>query len=111
MLEGLSKTLDMTLVYPPLVSRFPLPPANYRNLSARSRREGIHARTISTMENMLAKRHEEDAGISCKGFDPVQGLNFVLQYFEVASYNGLDTVRTIDAPQQMRKFASDQPLA
>lgn len=138
MLEGLSKTLDMTLVYPPLVSRFPFA-ANELSQFVRSlQEEGIQARTISTMESLLAKRHDEDAGISgitvwleshaaihtwteenffsfdaysCKDFDPVQGLNFVLQYFDVASYNGLDIVRTIDAPQQVRTFSSDQPLA
>jgi len=133
MLEGLSKTLDMTLVYPPIVSRFPFA-ANELSQFVRSlREEGIQARTINTMEALLQKRNDEDAGISgvtvwleshaaihtwteenffsfdaysCKDFDPVRALAFVLQYFDVASYNGLDIIRTIDAPQRVRVFSS-----
>ena len=36
---------------------------------------------------------------SCKDFDPEKALDYVLQFFDVQSYNGLDIVRTIDAPQ------------
>ena len=129
LLEGLSKTLDMTLVYPPLVARFPFA-ANELSQFVRSlKEEGIQARTINTMEDLLRKRQSEDAGISgvtiwleshaaihtwteenffsfdaysCKDFDPERAMEYVLQFFDVASYNGLDIVRTIDAPQRVR---------
>ncbi|MGI9336182.1 MAG: S-adenosylmethionine decarboxylase family protein, partial [Gammaproteobacteria bacterium] len=129
MLEGLSYTLDMTLVYPPLVARFPFA-ANELNRFVRSlREEGIQAPAVQTMESLLSKRHSEDAGISgvtvwleshaaihswteenffsfdaysCKDFDPEKALDYVLGFFDIKSYNGLDIVRTIDAPQQVR---------
>jgi S-adenosylmethionine decarboxylase len=135
MLEGLSKTLDMTLVYPPIVSRFPFAASELSQFVRSLKEEGIQARAISTMEELLRKRQSEDAGISgitvwleshaaihtwteenffsfdaysCKDFDPEQALNFVLQYFDVASYNGLDIIRTIDAPQRVRVFSSPE---
>lgn len=133
LLEGLSNTLDMTLVYPPLVARFPFA-ANELSQFVRSlKEEGIEARAIRAMEDLLRRRQGEDAGISgvtvwleshaaihtwteenflsfdaysCKDFDPEQALGFVLGYFDVASYNGLDIIRTIDAPQMVRVMSS-----
>jgi S-adenosylmethionine decarboxylase len=134
LLEGLSTALDMTLVYPPLVARFPFA-ANELSQFVRSlKEEGIEARAIRTMEGLLSKRQDEDAGISgvtvwleshaaihtwteenffsfdaysCKDFDPEQALSYVLGYFDVASYNGLDIIRTIDAPQRVRVMSSE----
>lgn len=133
MLEGLSHKLDMTLVYPPLVARFPFA-ANELSRFVRSlREEGIQAPAVQTMESLLERRQSEDAGISgvtvwleshaaihtwteenffsfdaysCKDFDAEEGLDYVLSFFDVKSYNGLDIVRTIDAPQQVRVLSS-----
>ena len=129
MLEGLSKTIDMTLVYPPLVARFPFAANELSRFVQSLHDEGIQARTVQTMEQLLNKRQDEDAGISgvtvwleshaaihtwteenffsfdaysCKDFDPEKALDYVLSFFDVQSYNGLDIVRTIDAPQQVR---------
>ena len=90
------------------------------------------------MEQHLAKRQNEEAGISgvtvwleshaaihtwteekffsfdaysCKDFDPVKAVDYVLQFFDVQSYNGLDIVRTIDAPQQVRVLDSQRDQA
>jgi S-adenosylmethionine decarboxylase len=133
LLEGLSNTLDMTLVYPPLVARFPFAAGELSRFVRSLKEEGIEARTIRSMEDLLIKRQGEDAGISgvtvwleshaaihtwteesffsfdaysCKDFDPEQALSFVLGYFDVASYNGLDIIRTIDAPQRVRVLSS-----
>jgi S-adenosylmethionine decarboxylase len=129
MLEGLSKSIDMTLVYPPLVARFPFAANELSRFVQSLVEEGIEARTVKTMEQLLNKRHSEDAGISgvtvwleshapihtwaegnffsfdaysCKDFEAEKALDYVLSFFDVESYNGLDIVRTIDAPQQVR---------
>ena len=129
MLEGLSRAIDMTLVYPPLVSRFPFAANELSRFVQSLHEEGIQARTVKTMEQLLAKRHNEDAGISgvtvwleshaaihtwteenffsfdaysCKDFEAEKAVDYVLSFFDVQSYNGLDIVRTIDAPQQVR---------
>ncbi len=129
MLEGLSKAIDMTLVYPPLVSRFPFAANELSRFVQSLHEEGIQARTVQTMEQLLSKRQNEDAGISgitvwleshaaihtwtdenffsfdaysCKDFEAQKAVDYVLSFFDVESYNGLDIVRTINAPQQVR---------
>lgn len=133
MLEGLSKHIDMTLVYPPLVSRFPFAANELSRFVQSLHEEGIQARTVQTMEQLLSKRQNEDAGISgitvwleshaaihtwteenffsfdaysCKDFEAEKALEYVLHFFDVQSYNGLDIVRTINAPQQVRVLGS-----
>ena len=133
LLEGLSVALDMTLVYPPLVARFPFAGSELDRFVESLRIEGIQANAINAMERQLARRHNEEAGISgvtvwleshaaihtwteenffsfdaysCKDFDPEKAIDYVLQFFDVQSYNGLDIVRTIDAPQQVRVLDS-----
>ena len=135
LLEGLSVALDMTLVYPPLVARFPFAGSELDRFVESLRTEGIQANAISAMERQLARRHNEEAGISgvtvwleshaaihtwteenffsfdaysCKDFDPEKAIDYVLQFFDVQSYNGLDIVRTIDAPQQVRVLDSSR---
>lgn len=138
MLEGLSKTLDMTLVYPPLVARFPFAASELERFVESLHEEGIQARTVRSMEDLLTKRHSEEAGISgvtvwleshaaihtwteenffsfdaysCKDFDPEEALEYVLKFFDVDSYNGLDIIRTIDAPQQVRVIGSNATVS
>jgi len=129
MLEGLSMAIDMTLVYPPIVSRFPFAANELSRFVQSLVEEGIQARTVQTMEQLLNKRQTEEAGISgvtvwleshaaihtwteenffsfdaysCKDFEAEKAVEYVLGFFDVESYNGLDIVRTIDAPQQVR---------
>ncbi len=133
LLEGLSMALDMTLVYPPLVARFPFAGSELSRFVESLKAEGIQANAVNAMEQHLAKRQNEEAGISgvtvwleshaaihtwteenffsfdaysCKDFDPEKALDYVLQFFDVQSYNGLDIVRTIGAPQQVRVLDS-----
>ena len=133
LLEGLSVALDMTLVYPPLVARFPFAASEMSRFVESLRADGIQTNAVNAMERHLAKRNNEEAGISgvtvwleshaaihtwteenffsfdaysCKDFDPEKALEFVLRFFDVQSYNGLDIVRTIDAPQQVRVLCS-----
>ncbi len=138
MLEDLSHVLNMTLVYPPLVARFPFASSELSQFVKSLTEEGIQARTVQTMQDLLARRHTEDSGVSgitvwleshaaihtwteenffsfdaysCKDFDTQVALDHVLKYFDVASYNGLDVVRTIDAPQRVRVLSSDDVTA
>ena len=133
LLESLSMALGMTLVYPPLVARFPFAGSELSRFVESLKAEGIQANAVSAMEHHLAKRQNEEAGISgvtvwleshaaihtwteenffsfdaysCKDFDPEKALDHVLRFFDVQSYNGLDIVRTIDAPQQVRVLDS-----
>ena len=133
LLEGLSVALDMTLVYPPLVARFPFAGSELSRFVESLKAEGIQANAVNAMERHLAKRQNDEAGISgvtvwleshaaihtwteesffsfdaysCKDFDPEKALDYVLRFFDVQSYNGLDIVRTIDAPQQVRVLDS-----
>ena len=138
MLEDLSNVLGMTLVYPPLVARFPFASGELSQFVKSLTDEGIQARTVATMQELLAKRQTEDAGVSgvtvwleshaaihtwteenffsfdaysCKDFDADKALAQVLHYFDVAAYNGLDIIRTIDAPQRVKVLASDTAAA
>ncbi len=133
LLEGLSMAIDMTLVYPPLVARFPFAANELSRFVQSLHEEGIQARTVETMEHLLNKRQTEEGGISgvtvwleshaaihtwteesffsfdaysCKDFEAEKALDYVLNFFDVESYNGLDIVRTIDAPQQVRVLSS-----
>ena len=137
MLEGLSKVMDMTLVYPPIVSRFPFANNELEKFLIDLKAEGIQAQTISKMEQLLERRHDELAGISgitiwleshaaihtwteenffsfdaysCKDFDVLKALDYLLSYFDVHSYNGLDIVRTVNEPQKVRKFVNNNVL-
>ena len=135
LLEDLSRVLSMTLVYPPIVARFPFASSELEQFVRSLTEEGIQARTVSTMQDLLAKRNSEDSGVSgitvwleshaaihtwteesffsfdaysCKDFDIDTAVNHVLAHFDVASYNGLDIVRTIDAPQRVRTLTWEQ---
>lgn len=135
LLEDLSRVLSMTLVYPPIVARFPFASSELEQFVRSLTEEGIQARTVSTMQDLLAKRNSEDSGVSgitvwleshaaihtwteenffsfdaysCKDFNIDTAVNHVLAHFDVASYNGLDIVRTIDAPQRVRTLTWKQ---
>jgi len=133
MMEGLSKVLGMTLVYPPIVARFPWAGSELEKFVSDLKEEGIRAKTIETMDALISRRNDNLAGISgitvwleshaaihtwteenffsfdaysCKNFDPDDALNYILPHFDIASYNGLDIVRTINEPQRVNAFHS-----
>ena len=55
--------LDMTLVYPPLVARFPFAGSELNRFVESLKAEGIQANAVNAMEQLLAKRQNEEAGI------------------------------------------------
>ncbi len=131
LLENLSKVLNMTLVYPPIVARFPWANSELEKFVGDLKGEGVKAKTIETMEGLITARNNDFAGISgitiwleshaaihtwteenffsfdaysCKDFNPDEALNYILPHFDVASFNGLDIIRTIDEPQKVSTF-------
>ena len=135
LLEGLSKVIGMTLVYPPIVARFPFANSELERFLHELKAEGIQTQTINRMEQLLEMRHDELAGISgitvwleshaaihtwteenffsfdaysCKDFDVYRAVDYLLSYFDVHSYNGLDIVRTMNEPQKVTKLTSNE---
>ncbi len=133
MLEGLSKVLKMTLVYPPIVARFPWASSELERFVSDLKKEGVTAKTLEQMEALISARADNLAGVSgitvwleshaaihtwteenffsfdaysCKDFDPQVALDYILPMFDIVSYNGLDIVRTIKEPQKVRVFQS-----
>ncbi len=131
MLEGLSKVLKMTLVYPPIVARFPWASSELERFVSELKQEGVTAKTLEQMEALISARADNLAGVSgitvwleshaaihtwteenffsfdaysCKDFDPQVALDYILPMFDIVSYNGLDIVRTIKEPQKVRVF-------
>lgn len=135
LLEELSAVLDMTLVYPPLVAKFPFASSELSKFVQSLKNDGVQPQTVGKMQALLGRRQTEEAGVSgitvwleshaaihtwteenffsfdaysCKDFDAVFAFEFVLKHFDVASVNGLDIVRTIGAPQQVRAVSLDE---
>ena len=127
-LEDLSRILDMTLVYPPIVARFPWAANELEIFIKGLEQENIRAKTMEKMRQLINVRNKEDAGISgiciwleshaaihtwteenffsfdaysCKEFDANTALEFLLSHFDVKAYNGLNIVRTINEPQKI----------
>jgi S-adenosylmethionine decarboxylase len=128
LLEGLSRVIGMTLVYPPIVARFPFANSELEMFLLELKKEGIHTQTIQRMEQLIMRRNDEVAGISgvtvwleshaaihtwtednffsfdaysCKEFDVEIAVDYILSYFDVLSYNGLNITRTIHEPQKV----------
>jgi len=127
-LEDLTRILNMTLVYPPIVARFPWASNELESFVKDLERENIHAKTMDKMRELINVRNKEDAGISgiciwleshaaihtwtdenffsfdaysCKEFDANSALEFLLSHFDVKAYNGLNIIRTINEPQKI----------
>lgn len=131
-LEALSSVLRMTLVYPPIVARFPWASSELEKFTKELKAEGVNNGVIDKMDDLIAKRNSNLAGISgisvwleshcaihtwteesflsldaysCKDFDVPHALGFILKYFGVDNYNGIDIVRTLHEPQVITKLA------
>ncbi|MDQ6961908.1 MAG: S-adenosylmethionine decarboxylase [Mariprofundaceae bacterium] len=134
LLEGLAVELDMTLVYPPLVAQFPFANQELNKFVKSLKNEGVQAKAVNTMEDLIKRRAQEESGVSgttvwleshaaihtwteknffsfdaysCKDFDVDKAVQFVLSYFDVTAYNGLDILRTIHAPQEVRVISNE----
>ncbi|MFH1745172.1 MAG: S-adenosylmethionine decarboxylase [bacterium] len=128
LLEELSRRLDMTLAYPPIVGRFPWANNELARFTGDLKNEGVQAKTVEKMEELIMSRANDMAGVSgiaiwleshaaihtwtedkffsfdaysCKDFDYKVALKIILQYFDVESYRGLDIIRTTNRPQKI----------
>ena len=122
-LENLSVLLDMTLVYPPIVARFPWASNELEKFTKSLGKENVTTQTIAKMQGLLENRQKKECGISgicvwleshaaihtwtedlffsfdaysCKEFDVPKAVDFLLLHFDVKNYNGLNIVRTIN---------------
>lgn len=127
-LENLSCLLDMTLVYPPIVGRFPWSANELERFVGSLTKEGVQTTTVEQMRELLKSRQKEEAGVSgicvwleshaaihtwteelffsfdaysCKEFDAHKAIDFLLPHFDVEAYNGLNIVRTMNEPQKI----------
>ncbi|MBF0236551.1 MAG: S-adenosylmethionine decarboxylase [SAR324 cluster bacterium] len=128
-LEKLSKLLKMTLVYPPIVVHFPFVCNELQIFHDELKEDGIQSQTMLKMEQRLKNRNTEHSGVSgitvwieshvvlrtwkeqqyisfeacsCKDFDTQIALDCLCSYFDIKAYNGIDIVRYINEPQEIR---------
>ena len=130
-LEGLSRKLDMTLVYPPFVASFPFSINELERYHLELRdKYGADNKIISRMEQLIEKRRKNDAGVSgvsvwleshaaihtwteenffsfdcysCKEFKSGIVLKYIKDIFDVEKGYGLDIVRTFDSKQHIKR--------
>jgi S-adenosylmethionine decarboxylase len=132
-LEGLSECIEMTLVYPPIVGTFPFASGELERFVGGLKNEGVDSATLRKMDELLARRGKDKAGVSgvavwleshcsvhtwtehnffsfdaysCKEFDVSRVMEFLFGFFDIEAYNGLDIVRTLGSPQQIRRVSS-----
>jgi S-adenosylmethionine decarboxylase len=124
-LENLAKILDMTLVYPPIVGRFPWGSNDLEKIALDLETKNLKGPEVDFIKNLFEKRNyaagvsgisiwlESHAAIhtwvnekffsfdaySCKDFDSQKVIGFILEQFDIGFYNGLDVVRTVNEPQ------------
>lgn len=128
-MEIFSKVVDMTLVYPPIVARFPWASCELEKFVKDLKDENIRTATIEKMEALIARRSNDLAGVSgitvwleshaaihtwteenffsfdaysCKDFEIEKAVNFISSYFDIKSYRGVDIIRTLNAPQEIK---------
>ena len=129
LLEELSKLLNMTLVYPPIVAHFPFACSELQVFLDDLKGEEVQTQTVLKMEQLLKKRNSDLSGVSgitvwfeshaalhtwteqhfisfdaysCKDFDTEIAIDCLCSYFDILSYNGLDIVRSMNEPQEVR---------
>lgn len=130
-LEGLSRKLDMTLVYPPFVASFPFSINELEKYYNELREKyGEDNKIIVRMDELIEKRRKDAAGVSgisvwleshaaihtwteenffsfdcysCKEFKSGIVLNYIRDIFDVEKGYGMDIVRTFDAKQQIKR--------
>lgn len=120
--ESMARNLDMTLVIPPIVCRYPFANSELQMFCGHLEEElkGQDVSAISTMRKFLAKRQVEDSGVtgisvwaeshcaihtwdadnyfafdafSCKDYAPKDAIRLLLNYFDVETLNCINLIR------------------
>jgi S-adenosylmethionine decarboxylase len=130
-LEGLSRKIGMTLVYPPFVASFPFSINELERYYLELKEAyGSDNKIIVRMEQLIEHRRKDAAGVSgisvwleshaaihtwteenffsfdcysCKEFKPSVVLKYICDIFDVESGYGLDIVRTFDKKQVIER--------
>jgi len=130
-MEELSRRIDMTLVYPPIVARFPFAQSELEQFVKRLSEENVKSRTLEIMEEVLKRRATEDSGVSgvsiwleshctihtwpeeeffsldaysCKDFDPMVAFEFTVKWFNVKYASFVDVERYIGGPCKIKAY-------
>ncbi len=130
-MEELARKLDMTLVYPPIVARFPFAQSELEQFVKKLSEENVKSTTLKIMEETLKRRATEDSGISgvsiwleshctihtwpeekffsldaysCKDFDPMVALELTVKWFKVEYASFVDVERYIGGPCKIRAY-------
>lgn len=132
-LEALSREIGMTLVYPPLVARFPFASSELERFVRDLAGEPLDDAALATVRAALARREARHKGISgvavwleshasihtwpeerffsfdaysCRDFEPEPVVALLRRAFDVAAWEGLDITRTIGGPPRVTRMSS-----
>jgi len=130
-MEELARQLDMTLVYPPIVARFPFAQSELEQFVKKLSEENVKSRTLEFMEETLKRRATEDSGVSgvsiwleshctihtwpeekffsldaysCKDFDPMVAFELTIKWFNVEYASFVDVERYIGGPCMIKAY-------
>jgi S-adenosylmethionine decarboxylase len=133
-LEQLSALLDMTLVYPPIVAKFPFSHNELSKFFCGLENDGVDSETLNHMRHLLHKRKNEMGGVSgiavwqeshtalhtfseynffsfdaysCRDFDIDLTIDFIERHFDVKSYYGINIIRSIDKEPKIKIIRRD----
>jgi S-adenosylmethionine decarboxylase len=130
-MEELARRLDMTLVYPPIVAKFPFAQSELEQFVKRLSEENVRSKTLEFMEETLRRRATEDSGVSgvsiwleshctihtwpeesffsldaysCKDFDPMVAFELTVKWFGVEYASFVDVERYIGGPCVIKAY-------
>jgi len=130
-MEELARKLDMTLVYPPIVARFPFAQSEMEQFVKKLSEENVKSKTLEFMEETLKRRATEDSGISgvsiwleshctihtwpeesffsldaysCKDFDPMVAFELTVKWFNVEYASFVDVERYVGGPCVIKAY-------
>lgn len=113
-IEELTSLLDMTLVFPPLVSQFPFMKNELNSLIKKLEQENISSEILTKYKNLLTERNNKTTGISgigvlleshisihtwpensflsidvfsCKVYDHYDCIEYTLKFFDIRDPN------------------------
>jgi len=130
-MEELARKLDMTLVYPPIVARFPFAQSELEQFVKKLSEENVRSKTLEFMEETLKRRATEDSGVSgvsiwleshctihtwpeekffsldaysCKDFNPMDAFELTVKWFKVDYASFVDVERYIGGPCKIKAY-------
>lgn len=130
-MEEMARQLDMTLVYPPIVARFPFAQSELEQFVKKLSDENVKSKTLEFMEETLKRRATEDSGISgvsiwleshctihtwpeenffsldaysCKDFEPMIAFELTKKWFDVEYTSFVDIKRYIGGPCEIKAY-------